>query len=426
MRAIRRAHTSEGRELRASHGTERLAQHLGENWGLLVGMARSLAGLAIDPDDLLSEALFTTFRKWRTNPGEIEHINAYIISAMRNRVKDELKSPRSKTTYLSGVEELVADTHPTLPRIDLHAEIVLLREAMTLLPEDQRRVLQALYFEDEKVGRLTEPLRRSRPAVSQLIRRAKSNLKRTMLKILLERDAPTPACRRAASRLPEKVDDVPPTSGNVGRHVRQCARCRRTWGQFTTYSAFAFIGALTICSSVFGGFVQPAAAAALATSTSGASEPGTTERSRRRWRLLTTATLVATGIAAGTYLVWAIPQQLALDASHFHVATAPGPAQSVTYDVSFDSDAQNWTIESLEIEAHAPAESVAAPDGWECQTVGGDVQCSTSLNTPVDASFLVTYAERMPPYELRLIAQTPAGAMIEGIATDEQPRGDGS
>ncbi|WP_254791517.1 RNA polymerase sigma factor, partial [Curtobacterium sp. MCBA15_005] len=61
----------------------------------------------IDPEDLLSEALVRLVEKWASGNGPSEHVNAYVIRSMRNRVIDELRSPRSKT---DAVEDEQLDT----------------------------------------------------------------------------------------------------------------------------------------------------------------------------------------------------------------------------------------------------------------------------------------------------------------------------
>ncbi|MGO3148042.1 MAG: sigma-70 family RNA polymerase sigma factor [Leucobacter sp.] len=408
-----------------SDSVRQLSEHLIENWSLLVAMSRRIAGQVIDPDDLLSEALLSTFARWQRMPGTIQHLNPYIIGAMRNRVKDELKSPRSKVGSLENEDSLLSPPNPAIDRIELVSEVSLMRRAFEQLPEDQRRVLEAMFYRDQSASQLTEELQRSRPAVSMLAARAKNNLKRTMLKLLLEKEASSDACLHAASNLPITISEQPPTSGAAGEHCVECARCRGLWAQFGTFGA-ASIGAFLVLGNVLVGGIRPDAAAAVALSpeptVSTQAEPGTGRTSQ--WKRVSLA-LTLVGAAAVVALIWALPQQFSTERSHFDVSRVAADSQRVSYQVTFDSEARGWQVESLEIKSAVPAKTVEAPAEWECAVEAGGVICVTPSRIPLSAEFVVTYENgSAPAYALSLHATTPSGSEITGTATDDRERAD--
>lgn len=407
----------------AAHDDDRLGEHLIQNWGLLVGMSRRLAGAAIDPDDLLSDALLATYSQWRRAPGTIQHLNAYIIGAMRNRVKDELKSPRSRVGSLEDEDALRAPHNPAIDRIELESEMSLLREALAQLPDDQRSVLEALFYRGRSAGQLTTELQRSRPAVSMLARRAKNNLKRMMLKILLEKEAPREACRHAAGKLPLVVGDLPPTDGEAGAHWAGCARCRRVWHQFGMAGA-ASIGAFLVVGDTLAGGTRLAAAAALVPSPV-ASGDESARIGSRGWRRAGLSLALA-GIAAVAVTTWILPQQFSAEQSRFDVVRTPLPGGEVGYSVRFESAARGWRVDSLRIDGAAPAKSIETPEGWECALEDGDVRCVTDARSALSAVFLVRYAgDSAPGYALELRVTTPSGSEITGTATDGEETANG-
>ncbi len=415
--------------------SQALATHLIENWGLLTAMSRRIAGRVMDPDDLFSEALLKTFSRWETSDEPIEHLNAYLIATMRNRVKDELKSPRSRVESLDDEDALEALPQPELGHIDLFSELSLLREALAQLPPDQRSVLEAMFYRGEKPGELTQRLGRSSLAVSQLARRAKTNLKRTMLRVLLERGSPPRECRHALRELPQRVGDAPPEALDADDHYARCERCRSIWAQFGTFAAAASVGALLVIGDIAGGPAPGAAATTLLAGSSGTGAVGTGAPATgsavpppsRRWRVFAASGIAVTAAAIGAYAFWALPQQFSSESSSFDVSTRAIGSNEVEYHIAFDSAAAGWKMRALEIAAPVSAQRVVAPVDWSCLLADGVVHCETASSAAIDADFAVTYAKTPgAEYTVSLHAETAAGARIIGTATNSGEAGNGA
>lgn len=201
----------------------------------LRSIARFVAGRTLDPDDLLSDAVTTTVGKWRAGCGPTANVVAYAAQTMRNRVRDEARSPRSRVIALEGIE--IAE-QPRDHDIDLHAEFAQVRRALAALPADQRLALVATVVDGRKPADLVDELRRPAPAISSLLRRAKLGLRRAILVDLIHRNAQDEVCRRGAQSLPERVptdlDDWDDAGSRTLGHVRSCTGCTAAWESFAS------------------------------------------------------------------------------------------------------------------------------------------------------------------------------------------------
>lgn len=223
---------------------EAAGDYLRENLPYLTSMARWLAGGTLDPDDLTADCIANLLALWARGDGPTTHPNAYLIRAMRNRLIDERRSPRSRVVGITDHEMELPPEHLESREIDLHRELGFVRTALKSLPEDQQRVLTATVVEGRKPAELTGELNRSASAIYSLSHRAKANLRRATLQTVLLEDAPE-ECRSAAGRLPETVAADPDEAGDVvgTRHQRSCRRCRERW---TRFSGMATLGLLTL------------------------------------------------------------------------------------------------------------------------------------------------------------------------------------
>jgi RNA polymerase sigma factor (sigma-70 family) len=225
-----------------------LARHL----RFLSAMARKLSMRTVDPEDLLADAVTRLLTKWANGTGPAENVNAYLITTMRNIVTDELRSPRSRAVPLEDEAELAAAEDMTVRATELHREFDWVRRALLRLPEDQRLVLTATVIHGRKSGDLTEELGRSAAAVYTLNHRAKQSLRRSVLQVMLDEDAPE-LCAGASAGL-DVVGETPELSTSHGPgldHIRQCARCRRVWGAFATLSGtFGLVTLLVVGEAI--------------------------------------------------------------------------------------------------------------------------------------------------------------------------------
>ncbi|MFD8769435.1 sigma-70 family RNA polymerase sigma factor [Microbacterium oxydans] len=239
---------------------EAAGKYLQENLPYLTSMARWLAGGTLDPDDLAADCIANLLTLWAEGRGPTTHPNAYLVRAMRNRLIDERRSPRSRVVGLSEQEEELPPGFLESREIDLHREIAFVRTALRSLPEDQQRVLTATVVDGRKPADLTGELNRSAAAIYSLSHRAKANLRRATLQTVLLEGAPE-ECRRAAEHLPATVGADPDEGGDVPgtHHQRSCPRCRERWSMFSGMATLGLLTLLVVGSTV----VAPAPAQAV-------------------------------------------------------------------------------------------------------------------------------------------------------------------
>lgn len=171
--------------------------------------ARRLSWGVMDPEDLLSEALLSCLEA-RAGSLPPDHLNAYLATAMRNRVIDELRSSRRREVELS--EQIVGVVPPLeAPAGGELGERELVRAALARVSEVHCRYLIRTVVEGRKPRELVDEFGRSAAALSSLAQRARNALARALSMEIIERCAAT-AHRRTSSGQP-------------------CSRCEATWAE---------------------------------------------------------------------------------------------------------------------------------------------------------------------------------------------------
>ena len=213
----------------------------------LLPAAKRLAGDAIDPEDLLAEAVAAVLAKWADGAGPRDGVRNYLLQTMRNRALDEATSPRSRTRPL---EFDVIDVESTPPdaTLDLDHELDALRLALARLPEAQRTLLTETYHGGAKSRDLSEQQHRSAGAVYSLHSRAKAALRRAYLQVMLEEGAP-PSCQHAIASLPTRIAASPDETEGVPAHISKCARCRHGWARFAVVWAALGVAPLLVLAT---------------------------------------------------------------------------------------------------------------------------------------------------------------------------------
>lgn len=206
-------------------------------------MARRIAGSAMDPDDLLSEAVIGLLGRLALGKSPVANIDGYVISSMRHRLIDELRSPRARVLHLAEWAEIAVEDDDR-GRLVEDEESLLVRAAMDRLPTDQQRVLIATIVDGRKPRHLEADFGRPASAIYSLTRRAKVAFRRNLLQILMERSG-RPDCRMYAARLPEVLPQrLPdPCCNDSLRHLAACEHCSREWAQLRKISAGCHKGA---------------------------------------------------------------------------------------------------------------------------------------------------------------------------------------
>lgn len=409
--------------------------------------AKRIAGVSHDADDLLGEALLVVLAKWSEGTGPTDNVPAYIAQTMRNRIRDDFRSPRSKVAALDVVEEPASRADPRIRELEIESELAVVRRALGELPEDQQRVLVATVLEGMKPRDLEEHLARPAAAIYSLSRRARGNLRRTTLRLLLEENA-RPECVAAAQLLPEAVGDSPEgTKANRStEHYRTCPYCRRSWRRFAglaTLGVLPVAGAVALAgpagsaeASEIPGDVPTDAPADVPTDASGASveaptdaSPGTGSAHVHEWAR-TAAMLVAAGTALVLMTVITVTfvtktwifVQAPLSTLNV-VETSPEPGRS-DLDVAFAVDAESWTVSSLSIDLSADVISVTAPEEWDCAIDGQVISCTSGAFAPTGGVFEIEHAESADSidYEVAVEAVAEGGSTVRNTFTHDVRR----
>lgn len=362
--------------------------YLERNLAYLSSIARWLARDslgAVDPDDLAADAIANLLTLWSQGRGPLSNPNAYLIRAMRNRIIDAHRSPRSRVQGLTDSEAELPPQYMITRDIDLHREYAYVREALSSLPDDQQRVLRATVIDGRKPAELEEELGRPASAIHALSHRARAGLRRATLRVVLTEDAPE-ECRRAAGRLPKTTTtDVDESPDSIGmRHIRTCERCRAAWGRFGGMSTLGLVS-LLVAGSVFGG--GGAAEASEDTSTPAESRTGPRARGRDAVTVWASIGGIIAGIAILAFSLPAAIGELASGGGASEGTSSSTDAQQ-TADFEVTSVAGGEGRASLEILLRIegtleltlslpPGMTVAEyPAGWDCATRSDVVTCA--------------------------------------------------
>jgi hypothetical protein len=347
---------------------------------------------------------------------------------------------------LSEADEVEAMEHPALRRAEIHSEIDLVRTAMEHLPHDQRAVLTATVVDGKKPRELEDELSRPASAIYSLTSRAKANLRRTMLRLLLEENAPS-SCRLAAQNLSDPVPNSPddlPTHLALD-HYQTCRRCRRAWFKFGSMSTLSLAGLLIVGDLILGPTSQaqantdspqtasdtpvpgvtPASGPSVPVSSGGAADGVQPVRANptsltSRWLLGgALATLAAGGTIAAfvlhallTQQLWFAPQPTA----YLEVQTEAITSSKVTFEVDFAVREESWRVQSLEIIFDEPVRDVSGPQGWECHASNKTVLCTSDLPQAAGGTFTITHSPFNDPtgWSFSLHALAEQGAEVVG------------
>ena len=212
-----------------------LGEYYAGNVGWLRPTAARIAGGVLGGDDLLSEATVAVITRIAQSTGTVANIGPYIVQSMRNAVKDELKSPRSRVLPLAEFAEVVADDDRAYDRIDAGDERRLIGAAMGRLTAAEQHVLYAVVMLDRRPADVARELGRRADQTHTLLYRAKAKLRAGILRVLLDRHAEHPDCLRASSalpsRLPTGIDHLEQLEP-LATHARQCRGCTSALQQY--------------------------------------------------------------------------------------------------------------------------------------------------------------------------------------------------
>lgn len=364
---------------RAAEGDRGAAQrYLSATLPYLRAVANRLVPAGVDPDDVLSEAIFRLLQKWDEGAGPREFAHTYVIRTIRNIVVDEIRAPRSRNVALrddAPLADVVAAEK--FRRIDLSSDFELVRTAMRALPDDQRRVLEAVVVNGRKPGEVSAQFQRNPAAVSNLLKRAKAALRRQVLVAALSEGELD--CQRNATEVPRppRLDWREHDRGETGiPHILGCEPCQRRWARWSGItSALGVSAALVVVSAVD----VPSASAVddTASESPHARRTGRGPGARRvslaarRASLFVTLGTVTTGLTlAAVGATTLLTQDAAKPLAHLTVrATSP-----TVLALQFAVDAAQWRTEEISLTITG-GEIRGIPQGWDCQTSAHTLTC---------------------------------------------------
>jgi RNA polymerase sigma factor (sigma-70 family) len=395
------------------------AEYLSRHLRMLAAMSRRISGNVLDAEDLLSDAVMGLLRKWLDGTGPTEAVNAYVIRSMRNRVVDELRSPRSRETSIEWME-LPADGGE-IERVERESDLRIVRRALIELPEDQRRVL----IESEVNGRtprdLVGVLGRSAPAISSLLRRAKINLRTTVLQLQLDDQGPPTSeeCERVLRTLPESARTPEEVERHYLQHGMDCPRCAKGVSVFVATLAGLF-------SSIVIAFVRLDATPAMAT-------PGMTTRPRgarqagkepltlgQRALVGAGSLALVSGVLVSTYalaevtgtslsstaLFAGVEVSGSLDTSGFITDETIGVAVNVAVE------AESWQVDRLAITVNGAAAPVSTAPGWDCYWSEPLLLCKNERTEASGGAFTFTPDSLGTPLTYQVHVEGHTGATL--------------
>lgn len=431
-RVVRAQSSSEGAaRLAAQTDAQQMGEYLLDSLPYLMGAARRIAPNAsrADHEDMVQSAITRLFELRLEGRGPEVNPRSYLLAIMRNAYLDAVRSPASRVDALEEVFESRAEefsatqSESAVRAIELHREAELMRAAFRTLNDDYRAVLWRVVVEGGKPAELVGTLGRPAPAISSLLARAKTALRRAALVMVLSDGAE--ACRANAAKLPGTVHDEVEQHRASERgiaHVRECGECRRNWQRFAALtSALGLLPLLVVAARALPGF--EAGPADVALDTSAAARPSHGAGSWwSRLRTLLRQPLVAGGLlACGTLLVagqllWpgaggaavlggtgaqlaevqlrqTDPDRAAPQPSYRFEAASQRSGEEARIRLDFEVlGGVPWRMGELRIELPIGASLMRAAPGWSCSG-GNPAVCTPGVDRPAAAVFEVALPE---------------------------------
>lgn len=214
-----------------------LGEYFARNRHWLAPTASRIAGQLLDGGDLLGDALAAVVAKLVSGAPSVESVGPYLVQTMRNRVKDELRSPRSKNVKLSDQRDIPVDDYgAAFHQANTLHERRLVRRAFAQLTDTERGVLYAIAVEGLKPRDLERRISRRPDEIYVILHRAKGKLRRAILQLALAEESSEPGCRDLGGALPARLPSdlrqlrqLEP----IASHLDHCESCARAWDQYT-------------------------------------------------------------------------------------------------------------------------------------------------------------------------------------------------
>jgi RNA polymerase sigma factor (sigma-70 family) len=203
----------------------------------LLHLSRAIAGRTVEAEELLSTALLSTWEKWKQGRGPVENVQGYIAQAMRNRLRDEVRSPRSHNVALDPHHPDLAYAGET-DRVDSAIDQAIVSVALSRLSHDQRMLLTDVVVDGRPPRAVSAELGRTSAMVSSGVYRAKVALRLEVVLECLRRSCHSEKCRAGHERVAVVVaaKTVWDAADIALADARECPGC---WAGLQAYDALA-------------------------------------------------------------------------------------------------------------------------------------------------------------------------------------------
>ncbi|KAM9866727.1 hypothetical protein ACIFOC_00492 [Leucobacter aridicollis] len=357
-----------------------------------------------DVEDLVQNAVIKLIELWNEGKGPVINPRSYVVVSIRNAYTDRLRSPRSRAISLDGLEE--TGSEPVDERNVFSDELMFeqdaVRRAFAALNEKHRVVLHEVLVNGAKPAELAPKLRRSAPAISNLLNRAKLELRRQLLIEYLSGGGIP--CAENALRVPKRVKNDPELHGEDESgidHVLDCPECTWNWRRFAAVgSMLGVLPLLTLATFRDGtAFIGSSASAAFAAPVSDRGTPASPETRKRRGSTGPIVMLIAGVLVAVTGAVMMVvnltmPEEVDQKVLYTGIVRGDNPygavfdvttrtlvssSLSTTRIINADFDvavADSWQLEELRLRLSGDAEWESFPADLDCAVSGSTAVCT--------------------------------------------------
>lgn len=148
--------------------------------GLVWKLVRQYMGRLTDVDDIYQDICLTVWQKKASWKPDIAKFSTWLYRIVSNRCIDLLRAQRNFIGDDSVLESLESKA-PKADDIILNKQIASqLRSCLSLLPEQQRKALMLLYYEDQTIDDICGKMILSEDAVRSLLKRGKQKLRQIL------------------------------------------------------------------------------------------------------------------------------------------------------------------------------------------------------------------------------------------------------
>lgn len=153
-----------------------MARHTGLVWKLVQQYMGSLR----DVDDVYQDICLTVWQKKDSWKSDIARFSTWLYRIVANRCIDMLRARKDQVSD----DKVLYDLESYIPRADdliLNKELAkTLKQCLDILPDQQRRALTLLYYEDQSISDICDEMILSEDAVRSLLKRGKQKLRQIL------------------------------------------------------------------------------------------------------------------------------------------------------------------------------------------------------------------------------------------------------